>query len=574
MTQPASITYWNRVEPSPRGDSLRAGLSAPIRDPLWMLTRQWQIGEFQGEDAASPAYVSVAIRSTRLDGWQTGDGASQPYDGATPLEVVTEREPVTPDLRTAVELGQALERRLTAAGLPVTVVGAFRQAYPVPPAASLDAAQQRDAALVRLLRVCAGRAVHGLDALAAAQAAAPGVPAAVALPPGTDPATVATVLSGYLAWVAATLGPIARTDPATWRPDRLEYALQVTGQAPDGARATLDAHPGRHGEFDWYAFDEATHVAPDGAANPVRRDTYSLLPAPVRFSGAPDPRWWNFEDARYNWSDVDTDSRDLARLLVIDFMLVQGTDWYLIPAGHPVGSLVAVEQLLIRDVFGGYTLAGRADATGTGPRRWSMYATTAPGGGLADYFVLPPSALRATVDGPDLEEVRFVRDEQANLVWAVETTTEDGTGRPASGRERATDTPDGAPAAPAGDAALRYRLQTTVPVNWIPFVPVQIDAEHRAVALQRAAMQRYVDGQLVAVQPHGRVLAPTGLPDPRVYLVREEEVPRTGVRVLRGAHRTRWVDGSTHLWTARRVRAGQGEAASGLRYDIADRDTN
>ena len=57
MTQPASITYWNRVEPSPRSESLRPGLTAAVRDPLWFLTRQWQLGEFQGEDAASPAFV-------------------------------------------------------------------------------------------------------------------------------------------------------------------------------------------------------------------------------------------------------------------------------------------------------------------------------------------------------------------------------------------------------------------------------------------------------------------------------------------------------------------------------------
>jgi hypothetical protein len=566
VTQPASITYWSRVEPSPRSESLRPGLSAAVRDPVWMLTRQWQIGEFQGEDAASPAFVSVSLSTTGLDGWRGGDGALRPYDGASPLEALTEREPVTPDLRTAVELGQALERRLTAAGLPDAVVQAFRQAYPVPPPAALGPAQRRDTALTRLLTVCSGRATHGLDALRAAQSAAPSLPPGLVLPSGVDPAPVLTVVGWYVDWVARTLGPVARTDPPAWRPDRLEYALQVSGPAPDGSRLTLDAQPGRHGEFDWYAFDETAREAGDGTAT-VRKDTFSLLPAPVRFSGAPNPRWWNFEDARFNWSDVDTGSRDLARLLVIDFMLVQGTDWYLIPVGHPVGGLVAVDQVLIRDVFGGYTLAGRA-APGTGGRRWSMYTTTGSDG---DYLVLPPSALRATVDGPDLEEVTFVRDEQANMAWAIETTTEDGTGRPASGRERATDTPTGAPDSTATDAPLRYQLQTMVPVNWIPFVPVQVDAGRRAIALQRAAMQRFVDGALVAVQPHGRVLNPTGLPDPRVYLVREEEVPRTGTRVLRGAHRTRWIDGSTHLWTARRVRAGLGEAASGLRYDLADR---
>ena len=55
-----------------------------------------------------------------------------------------------------------------------------------------------------------------------------------------------------------------------------------------------------------------------------------------------------------------------------------------------------------------------------------------------------------------------------------------------------------------------------------------------------------------------------------MYRVPEEEVARTGTRVLRGAHRTRWVDGSTHLWTARRRRAGLGEATSGLRYDVVE----
>jgi hypothetical protein len=540
-----------------------------------MLTRQWQIGEFQGEDAASPAFISVAVCSTRLDGWQAGDGPTQPYNGSAPLETLTEREPITPDVRTAVELGQALERRLTAAGLPSSVVQALRQAYPVPSAASLNPAQARDTALTRFLKVCAGRATHGLAALAAIEAAAPALPGDLTLPPGTDPVVVTRVLDEFTSWVHATLGPIGRTDPAAWTPDHLEYALRASGPTPDGSRLMLDAHPGVHGEFDWYAFDETSRVAPDTTSEPAQRESFSMLPAPVRFSGMPDPRWWNFEDARFNWSDVDADRRDLARLLVIDFMLVQGTDWFLIPLGHAVGSLVLVEQLLIRDVFGGYTVAGRAASEPVdGQRRWSMYSTAAPTGhGVAEYFMLPPSSLRATVDGPDVEEVRFVRDEQANLVWAVETTTEDGTGRPSSGRERATDTPAGAPDPQSTDAPLRYRLQTTVPVNWIPFVPVQINAERREVALRRAAMQRYVDGELIAVQPHGRVLSPTGVTNPEVYLVREEEVSRNGTRILRGAHRTRWVDGSTHLWTARRRRAGMGEAASGLRYDLADRAT-
>ena len=571
MTQPASITFWNRVEPSPRSESLLPGLTAAVRDPLWFLTRQWQLGEFQGEDAASPAFVSVAVRTGRLDGWQAGDAAVQPYDGTGPLEAIVEREPSTPDLRTAVELGQALERRLIASALPATIVDALRRAFPVRAEVSPELA--RDPSVLRFLRICAGRATDGLAALTAARAVAPALPSELMLPAGVNAGTVGAVFAWFIDWALATFGPIGQTDPAAWRADRLEYALRAVGAAPGGDRVTLDAHPGRHGEFDWYAFDEVGRGPAVDHPTIVLRPTFSLLPMPVRFAGMPDPRWWNFEDARFNWSDVDIDRRDLGRMLVVDFMLVQGTDWYLIPLGHDVGGLVAVEQLLVRDVFGGCTLVERADAApAEGQRRWSMFSTSrGPGQGVAEYFILPPSGLRATVDGPALEEVRFVRDEQANLVWAVETTTEDGTGRPRPGRERATDAPSGAPEPEPTDAPLRYRLQTTVPVNWIPFVPVQVDAARRAVALQRGAMQQSVDGALVTIRPTGRVLRPTGLADPARYLVREEEVPRTGTRVVRGTHRTRWVDGSTHLWTARRRQAGYGEASSGLRYDIADR---
>ena len=58
--------------------------------------------------------------------------------------------------------------------------------------------------------------------------------------------------------------------------------------------------------------------------------------------------------------------------------------------------------------------------------------------------------------------------------------------------------------APPTAAPLRYRLQTTVPVNWIPFVPVQIDAARRSTALERAAVERSMDGRVTAVLPVGR----------------------------------------------------------------------
>jgi hypothetical protein len=218
-------------------------------------------------------------------------------------------------------------------------------------------------------------------------------------------------------------------------------------------------------------------------------------------------------------------------------------------------------------VFDEWTLVDRA---GTDDDRWTMFSVADAAGGRADYSVLPPSALRATVDGPVIEEVRFLRDEQANMVWAIEATTENGVGRPWDGRERALTVTDTPPPAPPTEAALRYRLQTSVPVNWIPFLPVRTGTTEREVALQRATMQRFRDGALENVPPVGRVLTPDRLTDPAVYQVREEEADRSGTRILRSVRRARWLDGQTYVWVSRRRRAGFGEGASGLAFDRAE----
>ena len=44
----ASATSWMRLEPQTVGANLDDTARARLFDPLWMMTRQWQIGEFQG----------------------------------------------------------------------------------------------------------------------------------------------------------------------------------------------------------------------------------------------------------------------------------------------------------------------------------------------------------------------------------------------------------------------------------------------------------------------------------------------------------------------------------------------
>ena len=54
-----SITGITRLETQPTAINLQAGLAAPLADPLWMLARQWQFNEFQGEDAGFHIYYQT-----------------------------------------------------------------------------------------------------------------------------------------------------------------------------------------------------------------------------------------------------------------------------------------------------------------------------------------------------------------------------------------------------------------------------------------------------------------------------------------------------------------------------------
>ena len=106
-----SITGYTRLETQPATVSLKTGLQAPLADPLWMLARQWQVGEFRAEDAGSPVLATWRAESAPLTRLHAGAIAPNtnrmgtPYDvAALPLEAVVERQrtrPVDPQAATS-----------------------------------------------------------------------------------------------------------------------------------------------------------------------------------------------------------------------------------------------------------------------------------------------------------------------------------------------------------------------------------------------------------------------------------------------------------------------------------------
>src|SRR5438034_7545693 len=89
-----SITVWNRLEGRPRTLSFDRALRAEVRDALWMLTKQWQMGEFRGSDAGSPVFAKLQLDLTRLTKYRPDAQATQLFEDDVPLEANVERRPI------------------------------------------------------------------------------------------------------------------------------------------------------------------------------------------------------------------------------------------------------------------------------------------------------------------------------------------------------------------------------------------------------------------------------------------------------------------------------------------------
>jgi hypothetical protein len=230
----------------------------------------------------------------------------------------------------------------------------------------------------------------------------------------------------------------------------------------------------------------------------------------------------------------------------------------------------------VTDVFGQRSWITRAGSRpGDDWQHWTMFSLDQPG------MLFLPATTPKVAQGPPLADVVFIRDEAANMVWGIERVVPLATGDGLRGAEAANETlahrrrlaptdPSFEPAAP-----IAYQVMNTVPENWIPFIPVRVPGDTRAIQLQRAALPRILDGGPAPpanVRPRTTLLR-EGLDSnpPHAYLVHEEEVPRAGARATLRFNRTRGQDGRVIVWLSARRTTGRGEGSSGLAFDqIAD----
>jgi hypothetical protein len=206
----------------------------------------------------------------------------------------------------------------------------------------------------------------------------------------------------------------------------------------------------------------------------------------------------------------------------------------------------------VSDTFGTtVTIPSALRRNVTGRDGWSFHALSGPRGPEAALLV--PHVARHALRGPALEESSLMRDEMANLVWAIERRVEGGTGRALAPAEEEARSAEEVPTPPQ-DAALAYRLQTAAPPSWFPLV-LQTGVP-RLLALATLAPSTEPPRSELLPAPGGTIF--------------EEEVPRDGVRLMREAVLARWCDGSTRVWVRARRDVGRGEGSSGLSFDVAE----
>lgn len=532
-----TVYVQHRVEPISREGDPGRGLAAPVHDPLWMLGRQHAFGELAGEDSGSPIQVDFQLRSDPIDGWSTIDTADQvhPYNAATDvLDAAVAGESARPahSTRDRVDAGRRLRQLLP------DLADAVRATFPITIADPAGTLLTRAAArFPDGLSVATAIAAHPDDA---------GLAAALGLAPAIVTAARES-LDEFSHWATTTFG----MTPNTWIPQRLErrFGLSVAGQAaltaPTHTRAVVDAP-------DLELTGRSAVLAMPGPDTPLTK----RIPTPIEFPGMPNDRLWEFEDAQLALHRIDAATHDLARLALVEYSSVYGNDWYSFPLPVEFGTVATMTELVVRDVFGTTELIRQADDAA-----WSMFQPTQPGG-LPQRLLIPAVSV-GTLSGPVVEEVSFVRDENANLVWGLEKIVTDANGLIrdlVAEYSAAQPTPDALPT----DAELLYRLMTEVPEHWIPFIPVHIGPDNRAVGLVEAVLPRPNSfGDLVTVAPRSSVLQE--LAGAVLY---EEEVPSEGVTVRRRWYLARSADGGRHAWAARDVTTGRGEGESGLVFDI------
>ncbi|MEZ4684678.1 MAG: hypothetical protein R3B47_00970 [Bacteroidia bacterium] len=189
--------------------------------------------------------------------------------------------------------------------------------------------------------------------------------------------------------------------------------------------------------------------------------------------------------------------------------------------------------MVVIDNFGIQTLVRHIHETAP-DENWGLFqlhAQSQPTNQQNDTCLFIPPVIDDLQKSEVLEEVHFIRDEMANMVWGVEKKVPDQLGGYKTGDEITTVVEqylrqlsgDTDSSQYDNGAKVQYKLGSNMPDHWIPFIPVsnkETKRQSRQIQLQRASIPRIVKG----FNPPMRIR-------PKTSLLAEGLMGKRGIRI-------------------------------------------
>jgi hypothetical protein len=552
-----TIKGWNRLEGRPRKQEFNRSLKAEIHDPLWLLTRQWQFGEFTGEDAGSPIDSQITVNQKSLNQYIV-NGEARTYDEKIPLEVRVERDFLKKDVLLQVQLAKYFLKLLADEPNIVLIKKSLIEKYQL----DENGRAYQDKNSLQYLKAIRGKLFDGFQLMEDFNKNDVSKLADINLISTTNPINnYLKKLSDYFKRLYSQ--PIDESENA-WQASKLEYQFACSSTESSENEVFLDASQYTQGHLDWFNFNIENsldfEIKPGENILPpkVKNETLSCIPAPVAFNGMPSPRFWEMENYKTEFADLDVNTTDTAKILLTEFALIYSNDWCLIPYETEVGTIIDIRTMIVTDCFGEKTVI---KASGEGVdndwQRWNIFGLNTEKFYADNRFFLAPS-LSKSLHGDSIEKVNFLRDEISNLVWAVSNVVPNAIGSGINGYEAAQEMNNNILTSPIPTSTidLLYKLGKEVPLNWTPFLPSRVEGSSRSIQLQRAQMPNQT-----------KTIRGNILDEKAPFFIHEEEVPRSGKIISQSFQRARGVNGEVFLWLSKKIENGKGEGSSGLTFD-------
>lgn len=500
-----SVTYYRRLEPLPRQRDFEAGFRAAIHDPLWFLARQWQMGEHQGENAASPVLTHYILEQSPIS-----STAPQWDPTRIPAEAIVESE--LDDLWT---MGRRIRVGHHLAEHPA--VQSHSELHfddPPPPYEAFRGSFDGK-------RIWEARGDLGL---AEEEFAADAPPA---------------------------------ESPQAWDSEQLLYdQTDQDGFTTDHFRLQVKRHTG--GRMDWHSVDASAGEA--GVSVTAQAET---LPVALQYPGAPNSRWWQIEDAEVDLAGYSPDSAHVPTAMLLDLIFSHSDDWFLFPVTAHAGHVIALTQLTVTDVFG-KTYSSDTSEGLQPPENWTLFKTD----GLPDNALVLWHVAELPLESAPIERVQFGIDEQSNVLWAVERTVDSRERNlPAEQPTDNPKLNAGAPRADATQPReYVYVPSEGVVPYWHPYEITELEDRRMLVLRGLADLSRTTP--VVMPPPQAQILW-AGTPGARqVHEVQPSAIPSNGIELERRWMLARDMHGNPVLWIQRQRKPLRSPPARRLRFDV------